>query len=290
METTIGVFNSRDHAEAAVKELLASKVPEDSIVFLTRSEIEAQTIGRQFGATVGGFIGGASGMASGVVVASLLLPGIGTLFALGFGAAALVGLAGAGAGAAVGKAAAGSGNTGPQPTKDENCAEDVSFFRAVLAEGKSLIVVRTESHELAQKACEILDRLGLGIEGRTPVKTQTSTREIADVVIVDVIGRITLGEGNVMLREVITGLIDKGSAKILLNLQDVGYVDSSGVGELVRACTSVRNRGGQLKLMNPSKRVDDLLRMTRLHTVFEIEPDEASGIQSFNRPSSQAVA
>src|ERR1700685_1945591 len=290
METPIGVFDSRDHAEAAVKELLASKVPEDSIVFLTRSEIEAQTIGRQFGATIGGFMGGATVMASGVAVASLLLPGIGTLFALGFGAAALVGLAGAGAGAAGWKAAAGDGSAGPQPTKDENCAEDVSFFRAVLAEGKSLIVVRTESHETAKKACEILDRLGLGIQGRTPVKTQTSTREIEDVVIVDVIGRITLGEGNVMLREVITGLMDNGRVKILLNLQEVGYVDSSGVGELVRACTSVRNRGGQLKLVSPSKRVDDLLRMTRLHTVFEIETDEASGIQSFNRPSSQAVA
>ncbi|MGA8492803.1 MAG: STAS domain-containing protein [Terriglobales bacterium] len=289
METAIGVFNSREHAEAAVKELLASKVPEDSIVFLTRSEAEAETIGKQLGATVGGFVGGAAGMTSGVVVASLLLPGIGTLFALGLGAAALVGLAGAGAGAAVGKATAGE-NRGLQPTAGEKCAEDVSFFRAVLAEGKSLIVVRAESPELAQTACEILDRLGLGIQGRTPVKTQTSTREIEDVVIVDVVGRITLGEGNVMLRDVIAMLIDKGHAKILLNLQEVGYVDSSGVGELVRACTSVRNRGGQLKLVSPSNRVSDLLRLTRLHNVFDIEVDEASGVQSFNRPSSQAVA
>src|SRR5271170_1274217 len=106
METAIGVFASRDNAEGAVKELRERGVPEDSIVFLTRSESDAENIAKEFGAYVGGFVGGAAGMTTGVVVATLLLPGIGTIFALGFGAAALLGLAGAGAGATVGSAVA----------------------------------------------------------------------------------------------------------------------------------------------------------------------------------------
>ena len=89
METAIGVFSARDHAEKAVKELREQGVPEQSIVFLTRSDSEAKTIAKEFGATVGGFLGGAAGMSAGVVAASLLLPGVGTVFALGFGAAAL---------------------------------------------------------------------------------------------------------------------------------------------------------------------------------------------------------
>ena len=98
METAIGVFASRDHAEEAVKELRERGVPEESIVFLTRSENEAKSIAKELGSFVGGFVGGAAGMTTGVVAATLLLPGIGTVFALGFGAAALLGLAGAGAG------------------------------------------------------------------------------------------------------------------------------------------------------------------------------------------------
>jgi hypothetical protein len=101
VETAIGVFSSRDHAEEAVKELQERGVPEQSIVYLTRSESEAKTIAKEFGATVGGFVGGAAGMSAGVVAATLLLPGIGPVFALGFGAAALLGLAGVGAGATV---------------------------------------------------------------------------------------------------------------------------------------------------------------------------------------------
>jgi hypothetical protein len=82
METTIGVFASRDRAEEAVKEL-KQHVPEDSIVFLTRSENEAKAVGKEFGAFVGGFTGGAAGMSAGVVAATLLVPGLGTIFALG---------------------------------------------------------------------------------------------------------------------------------------------------------------------------------------------------------------
>src|ERR1700690_4529205 len=106
MDTAIGVFSARDRAEEAVKELRTQGVPGDSSVFLTRSEGEAKTIAKQFGATVGGFVGGATGMSAGVVAATLLLPGVGAVFALGFGAGALLGLAGAGAGATTGAAIA----------------------------------------------------------------------------------------------------------------------------------------------------------------------------------------
>src|SRR5208282_2182436 len=223
METAIGVFASRDHAEQAVRELREQGVPEESMIFLTRSENEAKAIAKQFGAYVGGFVGGAAGMTTGVVAASLLLPGVGTVFALGFGAAALIGLAGAGAGSKVGSAAAHDASA-PQPTAADKSAEDVAFFREVLKEGRSLIVVRTESQDLAKSACAVLDRLGFGMERRTPVKMQTTTRHVGDVAVLDISGRITLGEGNVMLREIVRELVDHGVRKIVLNLGEVQYV------------------------------------------------------------------
>jgi anti-sigma B factor antagonist len=290
VETAIGVFSSRDHAEEAVKELQERGVPEQSIVYLTRSESEAKTIAKEFGATVGGFVGGAAGMSAGVVAATLLLPGIGPVFALGFGAAALLGLAGVGAGATVASSASHDAQA-PQPTPDEKCSEDVAFFREVLKEGRSLIVVRTESQEIATSACAILDRLGLGMEGKTPVKMQTGTRQVGDVVVLDISGRITLGEGNVVLREIVRDLADKGNKRIVLNLGDVNYIDSSGVGELVKTHTTIRSKGGELKLTNLNKRVHDLLQMTRLSAVFDIQKDEASALKSFGRQdTSKAVA
>lgn len=289
METSIGVFSSRSHAAEAVGELLAKQVPEDSILFLTRSEAEAKTIGKQFGATVGGFTGGAVGMSAGVVAATLLLPGIGAVFALGVGAAALLGLTGAGAGASLGKAMA-DDSSAPQPTPDAKCSEDAAFFREVLREGRSLVVVRTESKELAQVASDILDRTGLTIKGSTPVPMQVSSRTVEDVAIVDVTGRITLSDGSAALREAIRNVIDGGMKKILLNLHGVGYIDSSGLGELVGTYSSVRNQGGQVKLVNPSKRVQDLLQMTRLSMVFDVQMDEASAIQSFTTAKPSAAA
>lgn len=287
METAIGVFASRDRAEDAVKELLRDKVPEQSIVFLTRSENEVKTVGKEFGAYTGGFMGGAVGMSAGVAAATLLVPGIGAVFALGFGAAALLGLAGAGAGAAVGKTVSHDADA-PKPTSDEKSPEDVAFFREVLKEGRSLIVVRTDSHPVATAACAILDRLGLGLQERIPVKMEATTRQVEGVTVVDVVGRITLGEGNVVVREIVRDLLEKGNRKIILNLGRVDYVDSSGVGELIRTYTTIRNQGGELKLVNLSKRVNEL-QMTRLHMVLPIATDEASAIKSLG-DSSGAVA
>jgi anti-sigma B factor antagonist len=289
METAIGVFASRDRAEEAVKEL-KQHVPEDSIVFLTRSENEAKAVGKEIGSFVGGFTGGAAGMSAGVAAATLLVPGLGPVFALGFGAAALLGLAGAGTGAALGKAIA-HDTEAPQPTPDEKCSEDATFFREVLKEGRSLIVVRTESQGLATLACGVLDRLGLGMQNRTPAKMQTTARSIGDVAVLDISGRITVGEGNVMLRDIVRELADKGTKKIVLNLAKVQYVDSSGIGELVRTHTTVRNQGGQLRLVNLTKQVNDLLQITRLSAVFDMEGDEASAIRSLgDGAASQAVA
>ncbi|MGD0468183.1 MAG: STAS domain-containing protein [Terriglobales bacterium] len=290
METAIGVFASRDHAEQAVKELRERSVPEESIVFLTRSENEAKTIAKELGAYVGGFMGGAAGVTTGVVAATLLLPGIGTVFALGIGAAALLTGAGAGAsaGSALGSAATHEADA-PQPTTPEKCSDDVAFFREVLKEGRSLIVVRTESKELASSACAVLDRLGIGMEGRTPIKMQTAIRQVGGVTIVDISGRITVGEGNVVLREIVRDLAEKGKKAIVLNLGEVQYIDSSGIGELVKAHTTMRNQGGQLKLTNLNKRIHDLLEMTRLSAVFDIQKDETSAIKSFGG-SSQVVA
>ncbi|HUO24453.1 MAG TPA: STAS domain-containing protein [Candidatus Aquilonibacter sp.] len=291
METAIGVFSSRDRAEEAVKELRSRGVPEQSIVFLTRSETEAKAVAKEFGASVGGFVGGSAGMAAGVVAASLLLPGIGTVFALGFGAAALLGLAGAGTGAAMASAVS-HDHLAPLPTSDEKVAEEIAFFREVLKEGRSLIVVNTESQEVATLACSILDQLGLSMEGRkTPAPMKTNTRQVGDVLVLDVSGRITLGEGNVMLREIVRDLADKGNRRIVLNLSEVSYVDSSGLGELVKTHTTIRNKGGELKLASLNKRVHDLLQMTRLSAVFDIHKDEGSALTSFRGDASpKAVA
>jgi anti-sigma B factor antagonist len=289
METAIGVFASRDRAEEAVKELRQRGVPEKSVNYLTRSESEAKTVAKEFGTYLGGFMGGAAGMSAGVVAATLLLPGIGPVFALGFGAAALLGAAGAGAGRTVGSAAAHDPEA-PVPTADEKCSEEAAFLREVLKEGRSLIVVQTDSQEVATMACGILDRLGLGIQGSTPRKMEARTRHVGDVTVLDISGRITLGEGNIALREIVRELADKGHKKIVLNLGEVHYVDSSGVGELVKTHTTLRNQGGQLKLANLSKRVNDLLHMTRLSAVFDIQRDEASAIASFDGTATQAVA
>ncbi len=265
----------------ASKSCCSRGVPESSLVFLTRSESEAKTVGKQLGAFTGGFVGGAAGMSAGVAAATLLLPGVGAVFALGFGAAALLGLAGAGAGASAGSAI-GHDAAAPEPTSAEKCSEDAAFFREVLKEGRSLVVVRTESKEIAATACAVLDRLALGMQGAAPVKMQTNARQVGTVTVLDVTGRITVGEGNVMLREIVRDLAEKGNNLIVLNLGEVVYIDSSGLGELVKTHTTIRNKGGQLKLANLNKRVHDLLQLTRLASVFDIERDEASALKSFS--------
>ena len=108
-----------------------------------------------------------------------------------------------------------------------------------------------------------------------------ATREVDGVIVLDLSGRITLGDGSVQLRDAIRGLISKGSKNILLNLGDVNYIDSSGLGELVSAFTTAKNQQAEVKLLNLTKKVHDLLQLTKLYTVFYIKDDEASAIASF---------
>ena len=112
---------------------------------------------------------------------------------------------------------------------------------------------------------------------------KVTTRQVDGVTILDLSGRITLGEGSVQLRDAVRDLLAKGQKQILLNLGDVNYIDSSGIGELVSAFTPVHNQGGDLKLLNLTKKVHDLLQITKLYTVFDIKDDEASAIASFAR-------
>jgi anti-sigma B factor antagonist len=283
VETAIGVFSSREKAEEAVKELLQSRVPEASLVFLTRSESEAKTVGKQFGAYAGGLVGGAAGMSAGVVAATLLaVPGIGPVFALGFGAAALLGLVGAGTGSAVGASIAKDSNA-PLPTTGTGSSEDLVFFRRVLNEGHSLIVVRTESSQLAAISCEILDRLGLSMKKGTAPRSMVSTREADGIVIADIVGKIALTEGTILLRDTVRDFLAIGNNRIILNLEDVDFIDSAGLGELVRTHASIRSHGGQLKLVHPSENVHKLLKITKLDHVFEIEPDEQSALRSLRQ-------
>ncbi len=116
------------------------------------------------------------------------------------------------------------------------------------------------------------------------VSFKATAREINGVTVVDLSGRITLGEGSAMLRDLVRGLLDKNTTRIVLNLGDVSYIDSSGIGELVSGFTTVKNQGGELKLLNLTKKVHDLLQITKLYTVFDVHSDEHTALSSF-RPA-----
>jgi len=255
VETAIGIFDSREHAEQAVKALIDNHVPQESIIFLTRSESEAMNFGKGLGQYVGGF-------------------------ALGVGGAALLGFLGSQAGSALGEKIAQDPDK-PSPTSAEKSAEEAEHFLEVLKSGRSLIVVQSEFHEVLGAASGVLDRLGLGIQTPTASKSQYTTREVEGVSVVDLRGKIAFGAGNTLLRETVARLIAVGSTKVLLNLKEVDFIDSSGIGELVRCHMAIRKQGGQMKLASLSPVVNGLLVATSLNKVFVVERDEASAIQSF---------
>ena len=114
-------------------------------------------------------------------------------------------------------------------------------------------------------------------------KLKTSTRQVDGVTVVDLSGRITLGEASVVVRDVIKDLMGKGNKKILLNLVEVDYIDSSGIGVLMSSFSTVRSQGGALKLVNLSKRIRDLLQITKLYSLFDVKDDEAAAVASFSR-------
>lgn len=106
------------------------------------------------------------------------------------------------------------------------------------------------------------------------------SRQLDDVVILDISGRITLGDGTITLRETLQKLLNRGERKVLMNLEDVDYVDSAGLGELITAFTTVRAHGGQLKLLKLTHRIHDLLQITKLLTVFDSFDNETEAIKS----------
>jgi len=116
----------------------------------------------------------------------------------------------------------------------------------------------------------------------------TSTRQVAGVTIVDISGRIVLGGESAKLRKLVCDLLDRGQKNILFNLADVNYIDSSGLGNMVGSFTSVRKQGGELKLLHLTTKVQDLMQITRLYTVFDIMDDEAEAVRSFGQSAATA--
>jgi len=111
---------------------------------------------------------------------------------------------------------------------------------------------------------------------------QIDERTVGDVVVLDIKGRVQLGEGDEMLKDKVNSLLNQGRKKIVLNLADVPYIDSAGLGEVVRTFTTVSRQGGSLKLLNLTKRITDLLAITKLLTVFDTYDSEQEAVQSFS--------
>jgi anti-sigma B factor antagonist len=236
------------------------------------------TVAQELGAYAEGFVNRGF-LAELTALTPLVIAGLGQVYTLGSGANALLGLVSPGKGSALDKAA--STDVGVPETGHEN--ENAAHFQKILKGGRSLVVVRTAWHEIATVASGVLVRLGNDTSERARVKTQTTTRQAGGIAVLDVRGRITLGEGSAILRKSISDLLQSGNKWIVLNLYEVDYVDTSGVGELVRNHATLRKQGGQLKLVNVHKTLMDLLRMTCLHRVLDIQKDEESAIKSFAR-------
>ena len=114
------------------------------------------------------------------------------------------------------------------------------------------------------------------------MELKMKSREVKDVIVIDLSGRVTMGEPCKAIRDEIHDQLGQGARKILVNLGEVTYIDSAGLGELTSAYTSVKNRDGALKLVNLTKRVHDLMQITKLYTVFEVHDDEAAAVRSFS--------
>jgi anti-sigma B factor antagonist len=111
---------------------------------------------------------------------------------------------------------------------------------------------------------------------------QIDQRAVGDVVVLDLKGRITMGEGDELLKDKVNSLVNQGHKKIVLNLAEVPYIDSAGLGEIVRTYTTVSRQGGSLKLLSLTKRITDLLSITKLLTVFETFDSENEAVRSFS--------
>jgi anti-sigma B factor antagonist len=285
METAIGVFPIREQAEEALKSLLEHDVPEESVVYLTRSEDDATSIGKRFGASANEVARGTTDGCDGIAATSLLtIPRIGSVFAVGPDSAALLGVADANGDSVSAEGISEEGDA-PLIKAAADSLQDLALFNRVLNEGYSVIIVRTELPEIAAIACEILNRLSLRMKKSSTSISMVTIREVNGPVVAYVAGRIALAEGTLLLRDMVQDFLRRGNDQIILDLNDVDFIDSAGLGELVRSHATVRGHGGQLKLVNPSASVWDLLKITKLDQVFDIPPDEATALASFRKSS-----
>ena len=272
MRTAIGVFADLNRAEEAIRKLLANHVPPERITFLTRSEPEAHSVGKHLADV------GSSAQASALPArfSVLSIPGIGHVFVQGPGDNAFA------------EAAASDASTASvlPPANDPwrnvsspaGAEDDAAFFRRVLLDGCSVIMVRSDSNAVATAACEVLDRLSLGIRRTAAGKSAVTVRQIPGAAVATFSGKLALDEGCRLLRETIRALLDAGQIRILLNLERLEFMDSAGLGELVRTHVAVRARGGQLTLIHPAPNVFQLLRVTKVDQVFDIAHDELSAL------------
>lgn len=273
MRTAVGVFSDRDRAEDAIRKLLQHRVPPERITFLTRSESEATGVGKHLQE-------GVDPPAGSLVPARfsvLSIPGVGPVLVQGPDVKDLFGQAV-------------PQNDPPTATQSSNDPwrrtlaatapeDDAAFFCRVLNDGGSVIVVRSDSHAIASAACEVLDQLSLGIHKSAAAKSEVTVRQVPGAAIATFSGKLALDEGCPLLRETVRAFLDGGQRRILLNLERVGFLDSAGLGELVRAHVAVRARGGQLTLINPAPNVRQLLRVTKVDQVFDIVHDELSALR-----------
>ncbi len=182
METAIGVFDSRDHAEKALRELLTRNVPREAIVFLSRSETAAASVAKEIGMWIGALLGGTAGMTAGVVAATVFaIPGLGEGLALCVGSTVLLAVAGARAGSTCARAAFESRDI-PRAMPSH---QDAAPFHNLLNDRRSLVIVRTPWRDVAGVACQTLDRMGARMHGQpASTKTQDFARRVGDVCLV----------------------------------------------------------------------------------------------------------
>lgn len=268
MRTAVGVFSDHNQAEEAIRKLLERHVPPERISFLTRSEPAASSLGKHLESPV------PSAPDAAPARSVISVAGVGPVFVQGHEAKAIVEPSTLSGGSITPLA----NDPWRKPSTGTGAEEDASFFRRVLSDGCSVIIVRSDSHLVAAAACEVLDKLSLGIRKSVSARSGVVVREVPGAVIAAFSGKIAHDEGCLLLRETVRAFLNGRQKRILLNLEQVDFVDSAGLGELVRAHTAVHSRGGRLTLVSPAAGVLRILRVTQVDKVFDIAPDQFTAL------------
>jgi anti-sigma B factor antagonist len=254
MNTVVGIFSTRERAEQALTLLLQKHIPEYRIVYLTGSESDARAVDKKVGEAAG----------PRQVETGSLSAGARSVYALGLGGSS---------------SAASVGSSPFSALVSSASSEDTELFQRVLGDGHSVVIVRTKAPQSAASVCEIFDNYALHMKRTGSRETSASFRRIPGGVLAEFTGRIALGDGTSLLRESIQNFLAFGHSQVVLDLERVDYVDSAGLGELVRAYTTVRNHGGQIKFVKPSPGVLRLLQTTKLDQVLDIVADQSTAIR-----------